>query len=312
MRDTGRTRLLLSLALIVALALIAIDYENGSSPVVRGVRSTAGSLFGGVERAVSVVTSPIGRFFGGGFAGSDAGGQSAALQRKLATLRAELSEARLSKGDSAQLEHLLQLAGSGGYRVVAASVIAFGQGYQQTITLNAGSADGVRAQQTVLNGDGLVGQVISVSRTTCTVLLATDASSVVGIRLAPSGEVGWVTGEGSSRTGSGLLKLSVLDSSAVLKPGEQLVTTASVKDRPFVPGVPVGVIASVRNRAGALTAQAFVRPYASFSSLDVVAVVISPPKHSPRFSVLARPSCRLSRRPRLRRARRRQRPRRPG
>ncbi|HET9894366.1 MAG TPA: rod shape-determining protein MreC [Streptosporangiaceae bacterium] len=286
MRDTGRTRLALSLALIVALALIAVDYENGSSGVVRGVRGTAGSVFGGIERSVSIVTSPIGRFVGGGLSGSDASVQTAALRRRLAVLRAELSEARLSKADSQQLKRLLALAGAGSYRVVAASVIAFGQGYQQTIALNVGSSDGVRAQQTVLNGDGLVGKVISVSKGTCTVLLATDASSVVGIRLAPGGEVGWVTGQGSSRTGPGLLKLSVLDPAAVLRPGEQLVTAASVKDRPFVPGVPVGVISAVRNKAGALTAQAFVRPYVSFGTLDVVAVVIAPPKRNPRFSVL--------------------------
>ncbi len=144
----------------------------------------------------------------------------------------------------------------------------------------------MRPQQTVVNGDGLIGQVISVTPATSTVLLATDASSVVGIRLAPSGEVGWVTGEGSSRTGPGLLKLAILDPSAHLRAGEQLVTAASVHDRPFVPGVPVGVIASVRNKAGALTAKAFVRPFADFATLDVVAVIVSPPRTNPRFSVL--------------------------
>ena len=95
-----------------------------------------------------------------------------------------------------------------------------------------------------------------------------------------------MTGEGSPRTGSGLLKLSILDPSAHLRAGEQLVTAASVRDRPFVPGVPVGVIASVRNKAGALTAKAFVRPFADFSTLDVVAVVVSPPRTNPRFAVL--------------------------
>jgi rod shape-determining protein MreC len=285
-RDTGRTRLLLSLALIVALALIAIDYEHGSSSVITTTRGTAGSVFGAAERAVGFVTRPIGRFIGGGMAGSDTGGQSASLQRKLARLQAEVSADKMSKSDSAQLKHLLQLAGTGGYRIVAASVIAFGQGLQQTVTINAGSADGIRAQQTVVNGDGLVGKVVSVTRTTSTVLLATDASSVVGIRLAPGGQVGWVTGEGSPRTGSGLLKLSILDPSVELKPGEQLVTAASVHDKPFVPGVPVGVVASVRNKAGALTSEAFVRPFADFSTLDVLAVVISPPRTNPHFSVL--------------------------
>jgi rod shape-determining protein MreC len=285
-RDTRRTRLLLSVALIVALALIAIDYSNSSSPVIGTVRRVAGSVFGTAERAVSTVTGPIGRFVGGGLAGSTGGGQVAALERKLARMRAELSAAQLSRSDYRELSRLLQLAGTGGYRVVAASVIAFGQGYQQTVTLDAGSLDGVRPQQTVLDGDGLVGQVVSVDATTCTVLLASDPSSVVGVRLAPSGQIGWVTGQGTGKTGNGLLKLQVLDPGTVLAPGDQLVTAASVRDRPFVPGVPVGVITSVSSGAGTLTAQALVRPYVDFGSLNVVGIVIAPPRRNPRFSVL--------------------------
>ena len=285
MRDTPRTRFVLGAALIAALALIAVSYSGSSSSVLGTVRHTAGTVFGGAERAVSGVTRPVGRFFGSGLAGSG-GGQVAALQRKLAAMRAELSAARLSKADYAELNRMLQLAGAGTYRVVPAEVIAFGSGYQETVTLNAGSADGIKPQMTVLDGDGLVGQVVSVNPETSTVLLATDASSVVGVRLAPSGLIGWVTGGGSAATGSGLLKLQVLDSGAVLKPGEQLVTAASVHDQPFVAGVPVGEIVSVKNRAGALTAQALVRPYADFATLNVVGIVVAPPRHNPRYSVL--------------------------
>jgi rod shape-determining protein MreC len=118
------------------------------------------------------------------------------------------------------------------------------------------------------------------------VLLASDASSVVGVQLAPSGQIGWVTGPGKSGAGPGLMKLQVLNASAVLKPGEQIVTAASVRDRPYVPGVPVGVISSVQDGAGGLTALARVRPYVNFTALGVVGIVIAPPRHDPRFAVL--------------------------
>jgi rod shape-determining protein MreC len=284
-RDTRRTRLLLSVALLTALALIAVDYRHSSSTVISTMRRAASSVFGDAERAVSGVTTPIGRFVGRGLSDSGAN-RVTVLERKLAAMRAELSAAELSKADYRQLSRLLQLAGAGGYRIVAATAIAFGQGYQQTVTLNAGSADGVRPEQTVLNGDGLVGQVISVTATTCTVLLADDSTSVVGVRLAPGGQIGWVTGRGRDQNGSGLLKLQVLDPRTALTPGEQLVTAASVRDRPFVPGVPVGYIASIVSSGGTLTAQALVRPYANLVSLDVVGIVITPPRTNPRFSVL--------------------------
>ncbi len=287
MRDTRRSRMLLAIALLAALALIAIDFQDGSSSAITSLRNVAGSVFGGTERAVAAVTRPVGRFFGAGVAGNS--GDQTAMRQQLIRLRAELSAAQLDRTQYHQLGRLLQLSGRGGYRVLAASVIAFGQGYQQTVTLDAGRVDGVRPQQTVLDGDGLVGQVVRVSAHTCTVLLATDASSVTGVRLAPGGQIGWVTGEGRrGRGGAALLKLQVLDSTA-LKIGGQLVTAASVKDRPFVPGVPVGTIVSVRNRAGALTGQALVRPFAQFSGLDVVGIVVSAPRHDPRYSVLPPP-----------------------
>jgi rod shape-determining protein MreC len=278
-RDTRRTRLVLFVLLVVALALIAFSYQDGSSPVLRGVRHVGGAVFGGAEHAVSSIAG----FFGGS---GTSGAQMHQLQAEVVQLRAELSEEQLSKSDYKQLRRLLQVAGAGGYRIVAASVIAAGQGYQQTVTLDAGSADGVQANETVLNGQGLVGQVMAVTAGTCTVLLASASSSVVGVRLAPSGELGWVTGTGTSGGKAGLLRLQVLDATAALTPGEAMVTSASVRDRPFVPGVPVGVIDKVINKAGSLTATALVQPYVNLTALGIVGIVIAAPAQNPRFSVL--------------------------
>ena len=141
-----------------------------------------------------------------------------------------------------------------------ANVIAAGGGFSDTVTLDVGSDDGIKPNETVLNGSGFVGLVTQVSANTSTVLLASDASSVVGVQLAGSGEIGAVTGTGKSLSGSGLLRLSLFDANAVLHPGQQVVTYASVGDKPQVPGVPVGTIVSVSGSAGALTQTAMVRP----------------------------------------------------
>jgi rod shape-determining protein MreC len=277
-RDTRRTRRVLVVLLAAALLLVAFGYEDASSPVLRGVRHVSGSVFGGAEHAVSSVAGFV--------TGSGSSGQVHQLQTQLAQLRAELSAAQLSKSDYRQLHQLLLLAGAGRYRIVPASVIAIGQGYQQTVTLDAGSDSGVHANQTVLNGQGLVGQVTSVTASTCTVLLADDSSSVVGVSLAPSGQLGYVTGLGSTANSSGLLQLQVFNSQAQLSLGEALVTSASVHDQPFVPGVPIGTIVKIINKAGSLTPTALVRPYADLTGLGVVGIVVVPPAHSPQFSVL--------------------------
>jgi rod shape-determining protein MreC len=76
----------------------------------------------------------------------------------------------------------------------------------------------------------------------------------------------------------------------VLHPGQQVVSYASVGDKPQVPGVPVGTIVSVSNNAGALTQTAMVRPAVSFTSLGVVGVVVQVPRHGARISILPRPA----------------------
>ena len=173
---------------------------------------------------------------------------------------------------------------------MAANVIAAGGDYSDTVTLDVGRSDGIKQDETVLNGSGFVGTVTQVSEDTSTVVLADDASSVIGVQMAGSGEIGDVTGTGKSMSGSAMLRLTLFDANAVLQPGQEVDTYASVGDRPEVPGVPVGTVVSVHSSAGSLTQTALVRPFVNFTALGVVGIVVQVPKHSPRISILPRPA----------------------
>ena len=286
MHDNRRTRLVLGVLLIVAIALITLDFKDGGdSPA----RSVGADIFGPIERVTHDVTDPVASVFDSITGGPSAQGTIATLQRQNAELRAELSAAQLSKTARQQLAQLLQMD-AGGYRIVPANVIAAGGDFSDTVTLDAGSKDGIKPDETVLNGSGFVGTVTQVSADTSTVLLADDASSVVGVQMAGSGEIGDVAGTGKSMSSSGLLRLTLFDANAVLRPEQEVDTYASVNDRPEVPGVPVGTIVSVSSSAGSLTQTALVRPYVSFTALGVVGVVVEVPRHNPRSSVLPRPA----------------------
>ncbi len=279
MRDKRRTRVVLVVLLVVAVGLLGLNYADGSNGVLRAARNAGSAIFGGAEHTASSVA----RFFSGS---GSSGTQVQGLQEQVARLRAELTGEQLSTSDYRQLRKLLQVAGAAQYRVVAATVIAVGTGFQQTVTIDAGSANGIRPDETVLNGEGLVGAVTSVTTSTATVVLASSPAVAVGAQVSPSGQLGVVTGSATTATSGGLMHLQMLGSAAVLKPGDQLVTSASVRDRPYVPGVPIGVITKLINSNGALTEAAEVRPYVDFTALSVVGVVIVPPRHNPRFAAL--------------------------
>lgn len=281
MHENRRTRLALAVLLIAAIALITISYRNGGTS---GANGPGNSLFGPVENAAGYVTRPIEGFFHA--VGHDDATEIANLQTQNDQLRAQLSRLQLSQSDARQLKKLLQLDARGGYKIVAASVIAAGGSYSDTVTIDAGAKDGIQANETVLNGNGLVGTVTSVGSSTSTVLLASDASATVGVRLAGTNTIGAVTGAGTTMAGSDMLRLRLFSASATLQPGDALVTFGSVGGRPYVAGVPVGTVASVTSQPGALTKTALVTPFADFSGLGVVGVVIAPPRVDPRDSVL--------------------------
>ena len=268
MRDTRRTRVILATLLTLALALLAASYLRGSAQL----RTTSGAVFGMAARAVQSVTSPMAGLLQRGSTSARSSLSASALRAELIKLRAELSNGQLSRRDQARLAALLQLPGRSGHSIIGADVIAAGRRSSQTITLDVGRFAGVRPDTTVLNSSGLVGRVTSVSRWTCIVQLATARTAVVGVRVAGSGQMGWVTGTGGTGGSPDPLRLHVVGASNSVVPGQHLVTFASVGDRPYVRGVPVGVVTRVETGAGSAE-MAQVRPFADFAALGVVGVL---------------------------------------
>ena len=248
----------------MAIALITIDFRDGGTS---GAHSVGGRLFGPVEHIGGDVT--------GWFRGGGSSAEVSALQQQNTALQLELAQANVSGQESAELGSLLKLTGREHYQIVAATVIAAGGDYSDTLTISAGSSDGITPNETVLNGNGLVGTVVATSPTTATVQLATDANATVGIRMANDGQIGALSGTANDFSGSAPLKLTLFNANAALKPGQELVTFGSVGGRPYVPGIPIGTITSVTTQPGSLTPTALVTPFADFTGLGVLGVVTS-------------------------------------
>jgi rod shape-determining protein MreC len=262
--EARRTRAVLIVLLVVAVALITIDFRDGGDSGSHGI---GGRVFGPVESFAGGVTN----LFRGDAGGN---GQVAGLQKQNDELRAQLAQAQTSASAAGQLSSLRHLT-TGKYTVVTGTVIAAGGDYSDTVTLDVGSRDGVAVNETVLNGSGLVGTVVSVTAGTATVQLLTDAGTTVGIRTGSGGQIGALSGTARALSGSAPLKLTMFSSTATLKPGQQIVTFGSVGGRPYVPGVPVGTVTSVTTQPGSLTPTAVVKPLADFTGLGVVGVVVS-------------------------------------
>jgi rod shape-determining protein MreC len=281
-RDARRARRVFVVLLLTAFTLMTLDLQQEDGPT-EALRNVGAVVFGPVERAGNAVTRPVATFVSAIAQLDEFQDRIDELQQRNDELNVQLRISENARSRVAELDDLLQLAGVGQYRVVPARVIAVGSGqtFDGTATLDAGSRDGLARDMTVFSGAGLVGRVTSVGPVTSTVLLAADPESAVGARLEGSHEIGVVSGQGSAT-----MRLELLDPQADVATGDRLVTFGSQGGVPFVPGVPVGEVVEVEKTPGALTRAAIVRPYASFTSLDLVGVVVEPPREDPRDGVL--------------------------
>lgn len=278
-----RARIILGTLVVVALTLVILSLRGGGGPL--GLfRSGTGAAMGSLQSVASTLVSPV--FTAGDWLGSlgDQKERIATLESENEQLRqlAERSESDRSRAES--LDALLRVAGLGQYRVIPAQVIAVGpaQDFAWTVTLDAGSRDGVQEDMTVVNGEGLVGRVVFVSAFTSTIALVVDASTTVGARVAGSEEIGILNGTGTQDS----LEFQLLDPLADLQAGQALVTFGSKSGRPYAPGIPIGTIASVSGTGGSLTRIATVTPFVNISRLNIVGIVVEPPRTDPRDSVL--------------------------
>jgi rod shape-determining protein MreC len=287
MRDSRRTRVVLAILLLVSLTLITIDLRGGDDSAVDGPRGFVASVFAPIESAAAAIVRPV----SGAITAIGNIGRSQDkiddLTRERDELETELRTRPYDQKRVDELDALLELSAAGRYRTVPAQVIAVGagQGFAWTATIDVGSSDGIKIDQTVINGQGLVGRVKRVTASTATVILAIDPTSTVGARVEGSSELGLLEGRGGDP-----MELQLLDPQKEIEAGDRIVTFGSRTGRPYVPGVPVGEVTSVRGTPGSLSRIATVDPYVSFTALDIVGVVVAPPREDPRDAVLPRPS----------------------
>jgi len=280
----NRSRLLLVILIVTALFFITLDLRGVS--LTKGSRSVSQTLLAPVQKTVSSVFSPIGRFF------SDVAnfGNTKSEINRLKSENSTLKRTLVTNSDIAtqlkQLKGVLDLAGRGQYKVVAARVIGRGtsSSFSQTITIDVGSADGVSNNMTVASEHGLVGLVKSVTRSSSIVLLMNDPTFKVGIKITRSQSVGVLSGQGNE-----IYTLVLLDPAGTIRVGDSLVTNGSEFNRPFVPGVPIGQVISVVNSSSALTQTATVKAYTNLNDLGVVSVVVGAPKTAPTVPIVPTP-----------------------
>jgi rod shape-determining protein MreC len=148
--------------------------------------------------------------------------------------------------------------------------------WYSTVTIDKGRTDGVRTEQPVITGDGLVGTVSTVTPHSAIVKLITDEGSGVSATIDASG----VTGIVQPAVGSpNDLRLEFIRHADRIKTGQALVTSGTSASRLpslFPPGIPIGRVSKVDAQEVDLYQRVHVRPFAELRRLDYVQVLTRP------------------------------------
>ena len=265
-----RSRTLLSVLVLVSLILITVDYRQGGDGPVAVIQRGALTVFGPVAEGFGTVVRPIGNFFGAiGELGS-LREDKAALEADIARLREQqLATADLQR-EIQQLQAQLGMRDRFGFTTTGARVIAQPpSSIERSVLLDVGADNGLLPGMAVFNEFGLVGKLTEVTSSNARVELLTSPTANYTVRIADTGEAGFLTGSGADP-----FQLQIMDPEAEIPADAQIVTQAftgtSIPD-----GIPVGVVAP---RSGPATRFLSVRPYVDFTRLTTVQVVLDAPK----------------------------------
>jgi rod shape-determining protein MreC len=273
------------LVLLVALSLILLTAYFGEArggrlhSVQRDFLTVVSPIQDGANKALK----PVRDLFGWFGSTLHAKGQLAELRKQNDKLRAQVIARQSDERAYATLRRLYHLdneLGVAAYHAVAATVIGESPNlWNKTININKGTGDGVRENDPVVVGEGLVGVVTEAGAAFAQVSLVTDSGIGVSAIINETGAPGLVepkVGEPDD------LLMQYLPANTPVSIGNYVVTSGTISSgHPslFPRGIPIGQVTSVKEEGAIKSVN--VQPLANLHNLETVQVLTYPPNSEP-------------------------------
>ena len=184
------------------------------------------------------------------------------LEQQLFLLRSDLLRSTQLAQENERLRKLLGSPVQADSRKMVAEILAVDSDpFVHQVVIDRGERNGVFHGQPVVNDSGVVGQVVSVSKTTSRVLLISDVSHAIPVRVMRTDMRAIASGTGNLDE----LELKNIPRSADLKAGDLLMTSGLGGRFPM--GYPVARITQFSYEEGKAFAEVKARPLAALDRL---------------------------------------------
>jgi rod shape-determining protein MreC len=275
------------LAVLVSLSIVLLTgyFGEGSGGFFHTLQSGAQTVLSPIEDGASRAFKPVRDLVGWFGDVFDAKDENKKLKKELATAREQTTNAAVLERENVQLRGQLKLSEGLGYtnstRETARVIVKSPTVWYSTATIDKGRGDGIRVDQPVINGDGLVGHVSAVSGGTATVTLLTDSSSAVSAQIAPDGALGVVKPNVGNPDD---MQLLYIGKNHPVTKGDKVVTSGSAAgplQSIYPAGIPIGEVSRVEPGEIDLYRKVHIRPWADFRRMDVLTVLTAKPQQVP-------------------------------
>jgi rod shape-determining protein MreC len=268
-RGEGRILYVVIALLLLHLTLISIQVEDPSGTLLfkRWVLLAGAPVLNGTAN----LSREVGRLWAGYLWLHGARAENARLKedvRQLALLNDSLLQAQV---ENSRLKRLLDFHAVLPDQTLGARVIGRAPNFlSNTLYLDRGSADGVRADQPVVSDTGVVGRTVLVTRNNCQVQLLTNADASIGVMVERTRAPGVVRG-----TENLLLDLNYISNTEEVNAGDIIITSGL--DGIYPKGLPIGkVVDSLKGKTGFRAIR--VEPNADVVRIEEVLILLGTPK----------------------------------
>lgn len=239
-----------------------------------------GSVFGPVRDAGAWVGRPFGNLWNSAFHYSDLKRENVALRRRVDELEARKVHDRIDERLYRQLLAQADITYLQGLRTVAAQVTSGPvANFQDSISIDRGSGDGIKVGMAVVTDQGLVGRIAAVTGGRARVQPITDPNLAFFVKVYARGDkddpgtTGEARGMGTGRD----IRISDGILANVRVSRRDPVYTSGVSTSTYPPGIPVGTVSAVAPTTDRTQLRVDVDPYVNFERLSIVRVVLWEP-----------------------------------
>ncbi len=274
-----RRRAVVGGLVVLALVLVTISFRDPSGGPAGAIQDAGVAVLNPFEVAGSRVARPFRDGYGWFDSLLHARADASRLRKENDAYRQELLQNAAAANENKQLKALLQFKEGPSfptdYNGLAAQVIGRpSSAFVQSVVVSVGSCDGVEKQAPVVTAQGLVGLV---TRTAChasRVTLLTDESSAVSALDVKTDAAGTILHAGGAGT---TLSLAFVAKEDKVENGDTIVTAGwrtKTLSSLYPKGIAIGKVTSVNQSDTDLYKQVQVAPFADFTSIDAVIVLV--------------------------------------